>query len=446
MKVDLNKLKLNLINYLVKVEKYKAIKEYSNEYVTYLHNDKKEFKILRVTIGYPVTSDGSLDKIKSSLRSGKREKINILNIAFSDEVEEIILEGITITVNSLDSIKEKLNTHFSRIVKIKDESTVNQDDNEENIENLSNEELYDMLSNPSKSDNVKLKTAVARMKITTINSSILFIFFFLLPLASLLATFFYLSKLNVLPGAIDLFFGATNRNLTNVGNQWWRIFTYGFTANIYDGSIMSLLLILLVSGTAVKLSKYTEGLVGQWKFSVAVFVSYPLSGFFVSVLIPVSDAIFSGPFVILSSVVGVLCVTTWNKKADPITLFSKNRLFFPLIMLILFPFVLGKYNDYIIIIMGMGIAASITLLFQYNWKNKDWYLIFPLFILIAPTLVALIAIFIPVPSPALDTKYTLTALNMYLYYNIFDHNQVNSIIEANGWYCRFASDGSIWWF
>ncbi|AKU79497.1 hypothetical protein [Spiroplasma turonicum] len=440
MKVDFNKLKLNLINYLIKVEKYKSQPDFSNEYATYLVNDKKEYKIIRVTIGTPVSSDANLDKIKSKIKSGKRDKINILNIVFAFEASDIVVEGETLVIESIESMKIKLGKIFQRINKI----VIEQDDDVE-INDLSNEELYDMLSNPSKSDNVKLKTAVARMKTPTFNSSIIFLLFFVLPIASLLIYLFYFSKYNISTGAIDLFFGAINRNLASVGNQWWRILTYGFSANIY-GTLPTLILIFFVSSNAIKLSRYTESLVGQWKFSVATFSSYILAGFFVSTLMSGTNDIFSGPLVILACVVGVLSVTTWNRKADPVVLFSKNRLIFPLILLLLFPFLVGKYNDYVIIIVGMASSASITLLFQYDWKNTDKFLILPIFILIAPFAVAFSAIFIPVASPPVDTVNTLTALQMYYNYNIFNHEQLNNILESNGWYCRFKPDGTIWWF
>ncbi|AKX33920.1 putative rhomboid-like transmembrane protein [Spiroplasma litorale] len=444
MKVDFNKLKLSLINYLIKVEKYKSIKDLSNEYVTYLINDKKEYKILRVTIGYPVSSDNNIVKLKENLKNAKREKINVLNIAFSLETDDVVVEGTTVIIENEEKLKDKLSVYFSRISKIKIESE--NENTSENIEELSNEELFDILSNPSKSDNIKLKTAVARMKSHSVNSTIMSILFLIMPVAIGIASFFYFNDYNF--GAKDLFFGATNRNLTVIGNQWWRILTYGFTMDSYFlyGQILGAFIVVLISFTAIKLSKYTESLVGQWKFSVSIFATYIISGLFVSVLLPSNDAIFSGPMVILAAVVGTLCVTTWSKKADPVVLFSKNRLVFPIILLLLAPFIITKYNDYVIIIISLLTSASITLLFNYDWTNPDRYLIFPLFIIIAPTLVSIICVFLPVASPATDLNFSIEALQMYLKYGIFSQNQVNQILENNGWYCRFAENGSLWWF
>ncbi|WP_339020441.1 hypothetical protein [Spiroplasma endosymbiont of Atherix ibis] len=430
---NFNELKLSLVHYFVKVEKYKTLEKFSNDYVSYLVNPKAKFKIIRVTVGSPVTTDKNLDEIKNTLKREKREKVDILNIALSDKDVDISLEGITFSVSNLENIKIKLKPHFSKINSLKETNK------EEEDEKISEEELIEILQNPTKSSNLKFRKAVQKMNRNTPISIILSSIFFILPIITTVLYIIWFKDSD--PKAIDLFFGATNRNLTIIGGQWWRIFTYGFTANS-NGYLMAFIQIFFLTYGTLKVARYTEGLVGTFRFAIAIFITYPLTGFFVSAAIPSQTSIFSGGLGFMASVVGVLGVTTWDKKREPIQLFSKNRLFFPIIFLVLYPLILQQYQLYIMIVTSAAISSSIYLLSIYNKQNVDKLIILPIVILITafalPLTLTLINYYIPAHDP-----YSSKALSYYVSKKWLSADTANKIFRRNGWNWFMNSDGYI---
>ncbi|AUB31859.1 hypothetical protein [Spiroplasma floricola] len=430
---NFNELKLSLVHYFVKVEKYKALEKYSNDYASYLVNPKAEFKIIRVTVGSPVTTDKNLGEIKDTLKKQKREKIDILNIALSDQDIDIALEGTTFSVSNLENIKVKLKPYFSKIDSLKEP------EKEEEDERISDEELIEILQNPSKSTNLKFKKAVQRMNKNSPISIILSSIFFILPIVTTILYFLWFNPLD--SRIADLFFGATNRNLTITGGQWWRIFTYGFTV-LSAGLPMAIFQIIFITYGTIKIARYTEGLVGSFRFALAIFITYPLTGFFVSATIPSETAIFSGGIGFMASVVGVLGVTTWDKKREPIQLFSKNRLIFPIICLIFYPLFSQQFHIYIMIIASAAISSSIYLLSIYNKQNIDKLIILPIVILIFALVLPLTLTFINYYMPAHDLL-SARALSVYVHKNWMSADSANKIFQRNGWNWFMNSDGTI---
>ncbi|WP_338984594.1 hypothetical protein [Spiroplasma endosymbiont of Diplazon laetatorius] len=420
---NFNELKLNLVHYFVKVEKYKALEQYSNDYVSYLVNPKAKFKVIRVTVGSPVTTDKNLEEIKANLKEQKREKIEILNLAISDTDIDIALEGTTLSFSSLESSKTKLKPYFSKINSLKEA------EKNEVEENISDEEMIEILQDPTKSSNIKFKKAVSRMNRNSPISLLLLTVFFVMPLITMVLSMMWFQ--GQIGPHLDLFFGATNRNLTIVGGQWWRIFTYGFTANS-NGFLMALIQIFFLTGATIKIARYTEGLVGSLKFALAVFITYPLVGFFVSATMPSQTAVFSGGLGFMASVVGVLGVTTWDKKREPIQLFSKNRMIFPILCLVIYPLFLGQAYLYIMIIASAAISASIYLLSTYKKENMDKLIILPITILVAAFFLPLTLSLINYYSPAHDI-YSATTLLYYVANGFMSEKRANEILWNNHW-------------
>ncbi|AGR42318.1 rhomboid-like protein [Spiroplasma diminutum] len=430
---NFNELKLSLVHYFVKVEKYKALENYSNEYVSYLINPKADYKIIRVTVGSPASSDKNLNEIKENLKTQKREKIEIINIALSDSDIEISLEGLTLSVSSLETIKTKLKPYFSKI------DSLRENEKEDKEEYISDEEMVEILKDPSKSSNIKFKKAIQKMNRNTPISIILVSMFFILPLVTMVLSFLWFPNINGL--SLDLFFGATNRNLTIVGQQWWRIFTYGFTANS-NGAIMAFIQIIFLTGGVIKIARYTEGLIGSFRFALAIFITYPLVGFFVSAAVPDQMAVFSGGLGFMASVVGVLGVTTWDKKREPIQLFSKNRMVFPIFCLVIYPLFLGQMHLYIMIIASAAISSSIYLLSIYKKNTMDKLIIIPIVILTISFILPLTLSLISYYSPAHD-PYSAITLQLYVRRNLMTSDSANIIFKKNGWDWFMNSDGSI---
>ncbi|WP_339030423.1 hypothetical protein [Spiroplasma endosymbiont of Cantharis nigra] len=430
--INFNELKLNLVHYFVKVEKYRALEKYSNDYVSYLINPKAKFKVIRVTLGSPVTIDKNLNEIKATLKSQKREKLEVLNIALSDSDIDIELEGTTFSVSNLENTKIKLKPYFSKIDSIKEEEKEAKEDY------ISDEEMVEILKDPTKSSNIKFKKAIQRMNRNSPISILLIVVFMIMPSITAVFSMLWFPQINGL--TIDLFFGATNRNLTIVGQQWWRIFTYGFTSNS-NGLLMAIIQIFL-AGTTIKLARYTEGLVGSIKFAIAIFITYPLVGFFVSATVPTQQAVFSGGLGFMASVLGVLAVTTWDKKREPIQLFSKNRMVFPILCLVIYPLFLTQSHLYIMIIASAAISSSIYLLLTYKKDTLDKLIILPITILTISFLLPLTFSLISYYSPAHD-PYSVMTLQLYVIKGWMPYTKGNSIILRNGWDWYLDSSGNI---
>ncbi|AGR41440.1 hypothetical protein [Spiroplasma taiwanense] len=443
MKTNFNELKLNLVNYFVKVEKYKAVEKFSSDYVSYLVNKKNQYKIIRITIGSPVSSDKNLEQLKEELKEAKRQKIQILNIAITSDKIELEFEGKLVIVDSVELAMKRLVKIFPKINSL-EKRFKNQlkEEDEDGIENISTEEVIEMLTNPSKSSNLKLKNAVARMNRHSNISIVLSLIFIIMPIVTVILSFMFFSNSSINGYVVDLFFGGTNRNLTINGQQWWRVFTYGFTTNS-GGIIFALIQIFFISGMAIKLSRYTEGLVGSIKFAAAVFITYPLAGFFVSTSSVSETYIYSGSLGFLASIVGILGVTTWSKKREAIQLFSKNRLVIPIIMLVIYPLFTSSYFQYILIIASAAISTSITVLLTYDWKNsRDKLFILPIFILAACILAAFTFTFIPSFSSAHDI-YSLNAISLYKQKGYISIEGANKLFNLNGWYWWYDTSGTL---
>ncbi|AOG60653.1 hypothetical protein SHELI_v1c07040 [Spiroplasma helicoides] len=426
MAISNNDLKISLIHYLVKVEKYKVDPKLSSDFNVFLYNKNSIYQVISITVGEASLEieNKKIEKLSISLKSAKREKINVLKIAIFEGKQD----GV-ICITSIADAKEKLKQHFAKIINLKEvEETKQNDDDEE----LSEEELLKTLQDPNSSSNIKLKKLASRMNSNSLVSIILMIMFLLLPIICFgIGIYWAQSDPLLSSGPVSsLFFGASNKALTIIGKQFWRLFTYGFNVQNY-GVIAGGLQLLLISVPCLKLSKYTEGIVGSYKFALAMFITYPLTGLFTSVLMP--SYIFSGVSVFSASVIGCLAVTTWTKKNDPITLFSKNRLFFPIIILILYNFLVNDMGAMVVIIVAIGISSSITLFFTYNYSKVDFYIAFPCLIIGSIIIIPIVFWIVPTYGLAPD-DISMAALLYYVRKGIFSSDYVNSIIfDDNGW-------------
>ncbi|AHB36574.1 rhomboid family intramembrane serine protease [Spiroplasma apis] len=436
MNANLSELKLNLVHFLIKVEKYKALPKYSNENISYLVNPKNKFQIVCVTIGNPVTSDKNLEEIKNTVKSAKREKLNTLIIALTSNLEISLVDGTLIDVDSLETIKTKLSNHFPRINSLVIEK------NEDSPE-IDEEELLASLKNPSESSNIKLKNLAARMTTNSALSILLGAMFIILPIV----TYIMWTMLNMRnpntplksDAVASLFFGATNRSLTVIGQQYWRIFTYGFTAN-NGGLLKAIIEVFIIGSLTLKLSKYTEGVLGTLKFASITLITYVLAGLFVSVMIPFGQ--FNGVLGFTASTIAALGVTTWDKKNDTVIIFSKNRIIMPLLIMIAYSLFFKTTNEIILIVTASGISGALTMLMTYNYKNLDRYFVMPVVMIAGFVIIPIIFLFLPYSSLAED-RDSINAMGAYIQYNTFSVEQANRFLGLNKWRLYFNANGNL---
>ncbi|WP_166508456.1 hypothetical protein [Spiroplasma chinense] len=414
-------LKLLLVHYFIKVEKYKADLVESDDYISVLVNPKNKTQLIAIGIGELSGVEGKIFKVKEKHTSGKREAFNVLKISITEESFKDV-----VCVSNLKEAKAQLIKDFPKITSLEETKQ------EESEPDLSEEEILESLKNPNSSENKKLKKLVSSMNTQTAVSMSLMVLFCIIPIITFGLWIFLSTKVDGLAhtGIASLFFGGSNRALTIVGHQFWRIFTYGFSlhsAGIF-GALIEVAIVLVLY---IRLARYTEGIIGSWKYAFIMFVTYPLTGFFLSVMVP--GMVFTGILGFASSTITVLGVTTWNKKSDTVTLFSKNRLILPLLVMIMYTILFKDSSDYLIIVTAAGISGSITLLFTYDYSRPDFYLAFPIIMLIGLILLPFIFLFVPSYGIAPDfvSMYTLA---FYAQTGVMKTNYLNNIIyNLNGW-------------
>lgn len=429
MSMNYNELKLCLVDYLIRVEKYKPSK-LSSEKISYLVNKKQPHQIVVVSIGEPSESDKNLTTIKTEIKVGARERLEVLTIVISDEK----IQGF-VCVKDLDEAKFKLYEFFPKVKNLKVETE---------SQEYSDEEILEQLQDPKSSSNQKLKELITKMNGRSFVSLILSAVFFVIPILTLVfyLVIFYTKQANITDAVASLFFGGSTRALTIEGQQFWRVFTYGFNV-LSDGLILGILEVILVTAFGIKIARYTEGVIGSWKFAVIVIVTYPLAGLFATVMLP--NAQFSGVFVFFTSVTTILGVTTWNKKTDAVALYSKSRVIMATIILVLLLLFIKPTSEYVIVIAAAGISGSLALMFTYDYSKVDFYLAFPIIILLGLILTPFAAILIPTPALAFDANVA-QALGWSAAKKIISVDGANKILNQHlGWRWYIAAENGVYY-
>jgi len=416
--MNFNYLKLSLVDFLIRTEKYKP-SELSTESVSYLVNKKHSKKIVVIYLGEPLNKDSKLKQIYEELKAAKREKIDILSICISSETFKN-----HISISDLNEAKFKLKEFFPKITSLKLEG-------EEQKE--SQEEILKQLQDPKNSNNEKLKNLIGKMNNRSFVSIILSSIFIIMPIVSLIFWFWTVGFNNesiTNTYVWSLFFGASTRALTIEGQQFWRLFTYGFNV-VSVGLVWGIIEIFVIAGFGLKTARYTEGVIGSWKFFVIVLVTYPLAGLFATVTLP--NAQFSGTMVFFTTIITILGVTTWSKKNDAVTAFSKWRLIISVLILLLFLFFARPNSEFIIVIAAAGISGSIAIFFTFDYSKIDFYLAFPIIMTLILVVLPVVLIFLPTTGLAFNQNIA-DAIVLHTNYSIISANSANVILNDRlGW-------------
>lgn len=416
-------LKINLVHYFLHVEKYKAL-SMSSENVTYLSHKTAENQLIVISL---VEFDEELiTKISSDMKNAKHDKVNVLKIALSKDVAR---DENTIVIGEPIFYKDELKEKFPKISKLELRNTNNNDSDEA----IPEEEMMEMLQHPEKAQNKELRELTAKIKQGFIPVTwLLTTLFCLLPIVSFALSYWYSAKGSSYMSngsVVSLFFGASDRNLTILGGQWWRLFTYGFNCGPATTQVFGLIESIVIGMLVYSTSKYVEAAVGPLKLISSVVVAYILAGF-VSTAIP--SAIVGGPYAILAALVGVLGFST-AKKNSPISIISKGKLILPLIVLVIVPFFDGNMINYLMLIVAVGFSGSIMFFWNYNYKAVSFDLIAPSIILGVGLILPIVLIFAysPVPAYSGEDIYTIQS---YLEQNwIKDLAKGSNILHKVGW-------------
>ncbi|WP_146637557.1 hypothetical protein [Spiroplasma clarkii] len=415
--MNFNELKLSLVDYLIRVERYKPSK-LSDEKTSYLVNKRQSKKIVVVTIGVPMENDRKLQEIKTNISNGKRERIETLTIAVTSDN----LKG-AVCVEDLEEAKIKLKDYFSKIVKL---TTALPDEKQ-----YTDEEILDQLQNPSNSTNQKLKDLISSMNNRSAVSIIFSVFFIIMPLVTYVL-WIYLSRADedLLNSFVaSLFFGGSTKALTIDAGQYWRILTYGFN-NINYGIFIAPVQIIFAILVVIKTARYTEKIIGSWKFAFIIFATYILTGLFVTILMPTVQ--IAGIMVFVISVISVLGVTTWNKKRNAISIYSNSRFLLPLIAVLVYMIFL-PHGDVVSILAALALSSAITLFFTYDYKHIDLFLGIPIIIVAGFLFVPLIGLIME-SNGLVYNEIVARSLLVGVRKWVFNVDKVNTILNENlGW-------------
>jgi hypothetical protein len=148
-------LKLGLVHFLLKLYKYKANKA-SSEYVTYLENKNAQYPL--IVLSTVEFDQVTIDQLAATLRSAKHDKVNVLKIALNNDAKPA---PDLIVIDNPIFYKDKLRELFPNIDKLHIEAANDVvDDNEE----LSPEDLSEMLSDPEHAENKELRELTAKIR------------------------------------------------------------------------------------------------------------------------------------------------------------------------------------------------------------------------------------------------------------------------------------------
>lgn len=381
-------LKINLVHYFLQVEKFKADKS-SSENTTYLTSKTGNYQM--IVISLVEFDEEKISAISKTLKNAKHDKTNVLKIALfpTSKTDDNI-----IVISEPIFYKDELKEIFPKISKLELRKTKKDDE-----EDISDEEMVEMLSNPEKAQNKELRELTAKIKqgFTPITWAIT-ILFFIVPIATYAISIWFSMKGSsyLKNGSVNaLFFGASDRNLTILAGQWWRIFTYGFNsgpATSFMGLIETIILGMLIYST----SRYVEAAVGPLKLFVSIIGAYILAGLFTTAL---PNSIVGGSYVILAALVGVLGFSTAKKKS-PVSVISKGKLIVPIIVLVIVPFFDANFVNYLLLILGAGFSGSIMYFWNYNYKATSYDIIAPAITLGVGLVLPIVLIFAYSPVPA----------------------------------------------
>jgi hypothetical protein len=430
-------LKINLVHYFVASEKYKAEKG-SSENVTYLLNKNNKHQL--IVLSLIDFDEKKIDEIAKTLKSAKHDKVEVLKIALFKTTKT----DNTIVIGEPVFYKDELKELFPKLANF--DLRKNKSDDEEEI---SDEEIAEMLSNPEKAQNKELRELTSKIKQGFTPVTWLFtILFFILPIASFALSFWFSAKgssyLRV--GVVSsLFFGGSDRNLTVLAGQWWRLLTYGFNAGTGD-SFLGLIESVIVGMLIFSTSRYVEVVTGSLKLIISIMVAYVLAGFATTAL-PIT--VIGGSYVILAALVGVLGFSTAKKKT-PVSIISKGKLIVPVIALILLPLFDSNFMNYLLLIFGAGFSGSIMFFWNYNYKSVSFDIAAPAITLGVGIILPIVLIFAYSPIPAISEADVYT-IQSYLEQGwIKTTNSGTDVLHSIGWGSlgfdlRSYDDGSLYY-
>ncbi|AJK51440.1 hypothetical protein MCCG_0476 [Mycoplasma capricolum subsp. capripneumoniae 87001] len=229
--------KKTLENFFIKNFKYKLLKSKVNSSVSYLYSSSEKYQVIILNFDNSISFEKEKEYVIKKVEKQVKKRVNVFHIIISEDNQLTTKNNLVVLQSSIQDLKANLEPYFNNtnlllFNKIEDnELKENKETNEEN--------------------NIKLFTSfLENVKNNKISLSwVILIVLVLIPSILQIIGYFILETNPNSKNILILVFGGTNWNLTIVGKQWWRIFSYGIAPIKQNGLIIDILS-LLILGTS----------------------------------------------------------------------------------------------------------------------------------------------------------------------------------------------------
>ncbi|ATI74027.1 hypothetical protein [Mesoplasma florum] len=437
-----------LVKFLKKEYKYKNVDKKIKESRAIFINNSNQYVIIDLQIQGSTENWSNIEI--TAQKNFMNEKVKKLKIVIS-EYENKLTEDETeiLVITTPEELQNNLVKFLPLISKFKNNKQTTQN-KEENL--IQDEDLNDEI----KMNNFKI--ALNKIKNNNISFTWIILFFFIIMPVSFTIIGLFMN-LSILEGmsyndagkivkwsarawqAPMIIFGGTNQTLTIAGGQWWRIFTYGFSAmDSGNGIVFSALMIFLLTTSLFSISKITEIIIGNvWKLAISFVLAYITLGFVVSATLPYT--ITSGSLPIIGIMVGILAMNV-SGETSPIARFGKVKVIWPIVLIILAIFnSQDQLSSFSVLMSGIIFGSIFAGLVKKPVKDWTWRENILILFLLVFIVVAIVFVVTLKKAPAYNYS-VITALQFYAKNKIggdFDH--YNQVFEKIGWLGRFQ-DGA----
>ncbi|MDQ0567421.1 hypothetical protein [Mycoplasma yeatsii] len=429
----MNENKKILENFFIKNYNAKLLKSKVNSNISYLYNSSNKFQIVVINFDKSISADKELEYVVQKMQKAVNQPVQIFMIVVDENANNDLIEqeNKKILYSSIENLKDNLEPFFEKSNLL----DFNQHQQQEIKEELNEQNSFE--------ENLKsLNKFIQNIKSNKISFSwIVLILLVLLPGSIQLFAPYLLKDSQISSNTLSLVFGATNWNLTILGGQWWRVFTYGFAPMQQIGSPFLNVLVLIILGTMFfNASKMCEISIGKtWSFAVSSFLSYLVLGLFASCVLPATYT--SGIISTIGIFLGIL-LTDASGKNTPVAKFSQSKAWKYIIMIVLFSLLFGNgLSSLLITGVGMVLGTCFTGLLKTQVKEWKWIEIVQVGLIIAIITIPIVFIMITKFTTAVDANI-LNTLSFYIKNKWFSTEFVNSITNKIGWEGSFNTAGN----
>ncbi|ACU78506.1 hypothetical protein [Mycoplasma mycoides] len=419
--------KKTLENFFIKNFKYKLLKSKVNSSVSYLYSSNEKHQVIILNFDNNISFEKEKEYIIKKVEKQIKKPVNVFHIVIDNDNQLTTKSNLIVLHSSIQTLATDLEPYFKNTNLLVFNHTIDNElkDDKQPSEEANNKLFTSFLENV-KNNKITFSWAVLLILI-------------LIPSMLQIVGYFILETNPNSKNVLILAFGGTNWNLTIVGKQWWRIFTYGIAPIKQNGLIVDILSLLILGTSFFSISKITEiQLANTKKLILATILSYLILGLFSSSVLP---TIYTGGLISTMGIfIGVLLIDV-SGSTTPMAKFSQAKTVVYILILIGFSFFLGDgWTGLLITGTAVILGSAFWGILKVNIKEWAWIQYVHIFLILAILAISLTFIFLPHLTPALD-QHILITLSTYYKKGWFSINSLNKIVNNIGWDGQFNQFG-----